>query len=75
MKAEYAWYPGNDPLAEAWQSSTLILEPDLEPLTPHAAHFLGSVQIAGWLARHYLLVMLLRPVILRHRQKVPLHPS
>jgi lysylphosphatidylglycerol synthetase-like protein (DUF2156 family) len=57
-------------LAEALQSSIIILEPDLDPLTPHAARFLGSVQIAGWLARLYLLVLLLRPVVLRHRQKV-----
>jgi phosphatidylglycerol lysyltransferase len=43
----------------------------VEPVTPHAARFLGAVQIAGWAARFYVLVLVLRPVILRRRQEAP----
>ena len=31
--------------------------------------FLGSLQIAGWIARLYLLLLILRPVILRRRME------
>ena len=41
------------------------------PKTPHALLFLNSLEITGWIARFYLLVMLLRPVILRNRQEAP----
>jgi len=35
------------------------------------ARFLGALQIAGWAARFYMLVLVLRPVILRRRQEAP----
>lgn len=71
MQDRYQWSPGATPLSEALRSGILILEPEVEPLTPHAARFLGSLQIGGWLVRFYILVLLLRPVILRRRAEVP----
>ncbi len=67
MRGEFTWDPDATPLNEAFQSGILIREPNVDPLTTHAARFLGSLQIAGWIARLYLLVLLLRPVILRSR--------
>jgi phosphatidylglycerol lysyltransferase len=66
---QYAWQQGATPLTEAFNSGILIREPQVDPKTPHAARFLGSLQIAGWLARFYLLVLILRPVILKRRQE------
>jgi lysylphosphatidylglycerol synthetase-like protein (DUF2156 family) len=70
MAAEFSWDPGNTPAQEAFRSALLIIDPHLDPNTAHAARFLGSVQIAGWLARIYVLFLLLRPVILRDRMRV-----
>jgi phosphatidylglycerol lysyltransferase len=67
--AQYRWQKGATPVTEAFQSGILIREPEVDPLTPRAARFLGSLQIAGWLARFYLMVLILRPVILRKRQE------
>ena len=41
------------------------------PLDAHAARFLGSLEVAGWVARLYVLVLLLRPVVLRDRLEAP----
>jgi phosphatidylglycerol lysyltransferase len=71
MSAEFSWETGNAPWQEAFRSGVLIIEPHLDPNTSHAARFLGSLQIAGWLARLYVLIMLLRPVILRDRMEAP----
>jgi phosphatidylglycerol lysyltransferase len=69
MQSQFSWYPGSTPLNQAFRCGILILEPNLDPKSAHAARFLGSLQIAGWLARLYLLVLLLRPVILRRRME------
>jgi phosphatidylglycerol lysyltransferase len=66
---QYAWHDGSTPARESFQSGILIGEPGLSPNTPHAALFLESLQIAGWLARFYLLALILRPVILRRREE------
>jgi lysylphosphatidylglycerol synthetase-like protein (DUF2156 family)/membrane protein DedA with SNARE-associated domain len=66
---QYKWYGSATPLTESFQSGILIRDPNVDPITHGAARFLGSLQIAGWLARFYLMVMLLRPVILRKRQE------
>ncbi len=58
-------------LQEAFRAGILAVDPGLEPRTPRAAAFLYSLQTAGWLARLYLLVLVLRPVILRNRQEAP----
>jgi len=71
MRAQFDWYPGANPLNETIRSGILILEPDLDPTTEVAARYLGSLQIAGWLARFYLLALFLRPVILRKRTEAP----
>jgi phosphatidylglycerol lysyltransferase len=71
LATEYAWDTGATPASEAFRSGILILEPGVDPRTEHAARFLGSLQIAGWIARFYGLFLLLRPVILRARQEAP----
>jgi phosphatidylglycerol lysyltransferase len=71
LREQFTWDAGNTPALEAVRSGLLILDPGVEPATAHAARFLGALQIAGWAARFYLLVLLLRPVILRRRQEAP----
>jgi len=71
LETQFAWDPGNTPLLEAARSGLLIGDAGVLPTTPHAARFLGSLEIAGWLARAYLLVLLLRPVIARTRLEAP----
>ena len=71
LREQFAWDERNTPALEAVRSGLLILDPGVEPATEHAARFLGALQIAGWAARFYLLVLVLRPVILRRRQEAP----
>jgi phosphatidylglycerol lysyltransferase len=71
LEAQFEWRAGGTPLVEAARSGLLIDDAGVDPLTPLAARFLGSLEIAGWLARAYLLVMLLRPVIARTRLEAP----
>lgn len=71
LRAAFTWQAGNTPALEAVRSGLLIVEPGVEPLTEHAARFLGALQIAGWIARFYVLALALRPVILRRRQEAP----
>ena len=71
LRAEYAWDPGATPLTAAFRSGVAILDPGVDPRTEHAARFLGSLQIAGWLARLYLLALLLRAVVQRQRLEAP----
>jgi lysylphosphatidylglycerol synthetase-like protein (DUF2156 family) len=66
---QYLWRQGATPLTEALQSGILVRDSGADPRNPHAARFLESVQIAGWLARLYLMVLILKPVILRKRQE------
>src|SRR4029077_8250093 len=49
----------------------LISGLEVRPRDKPAARFLASLQIAGWMARLYLLVLLLRPVVLRDRLEAP----
>ena len=67
LHERFTWNLGASPLSEAFRCGVLTLTPNAVPSTPHAAHFLGSLQITGWIARLYLLILLLRPVILRSR--------
>jgi phosphatidylglycerol lysyltransferase len=71
LRDQFAWDPGNAPAQEAVRTGLLTLDPGVEPLTAHAARFLGALQIASWAARFYVLVLVLRPVILRRRQEAP----
>ena len=68
---QFEWPPGATPLKQAFNAGILITAPKVIPKTPHALLFLNSLEITGWIARFYLLVMLLRPVILRNRQEAP----
>jgi lysylphosphatidylglycerol synthetase-like protein (DUF2156 family) len=71
LEAQFEWNAGNCPLLEAARSGLVIDDAGVEPTTALAARFLGSLEIAGWLARLYLLAMLLRPVIARTRLEAP----
>jgi lysylphosphatidylglycerol synthetase-like protein (DUF2156 family) len=69
LEHRFTWGAGNNPMKEAFNSGILVRQPNLDPNTADAARFLGSLQIAGWLTRLYLLVLFLRPVILRRRME------
>lgn len=71
LREQIAWHPGSTPFKQAFRYGILIARPGLDPITPHAVHFLGSLQVAGWLARLYILILLLRPVIQRKRLAAP----
>jgi phosphatidylglycerol lysyltransferase len=70
MEDRYRWSPETTPLVEAFRTGVLIVEPRIVATTHHAAQFLNSIQIGGWLARFYIVILLLRPVILRRRFEV-----
>ena len=59
LEPHFRWDPGNTPAFEAARSGLLIVEPGVDPLRPAAARFLGALQLAGWAARFYLLVLVL----------------
>ncbi len=65
----YQWLNHSSPIKEAFRSGILIVEPQVAAKTASASRFLGSLQIAGWLARMYLLFLILRPVIMRRRME------
>lgn len=65
---QYRWRRGTTPFSESFQSGILIRKPGVEATTGGAARFLESLQIAGWLARLYLIVLLLRPAILKKKE-------
>jgi lysylphosphatidylglycerol synthetase-like protein (DUF2156 family) len=71
LRDQFLWPAGSTPFTEAVRAGILIMRSGTVPQGPHAERFLASVQVAGWLARLYLLVLLLRPVILRARQEAP----
>jgi len=67
----FVWPPGTTALMEAVRDGILIAAPLVQPADREAARFLNSLAAAGWLARLYLLVLLLRPVVMRGRQEAP----
>lgn len=69
LQGAFVWPAGDGLVREAVRCGVLILDPGIDPRTEVAARFLGSVQIAGWLARSYVLLLLLRPVVLRVRAR------
>jgi phosphatidylglycerol lysyltransferase len=71
LDSQFEWPATHSPVLEAARSGLLIDDGGVDPITPLAARFLGSLEIAGWLARLYLLGMLLRPVIARTRLEAP----
>jgi lysylphosphatidylglycerol synthetase-like protein (DUF2156 family)/membrane protein DedA with SNARE-associated domain len=68
---QFLWPRDTTPGREALRAAILIMQPKVVPLTRYASLFLNSIQIAGWVARIYILVLLLRPVILRDRIEAP----
>jgi membrane protein DedA with SNARE-associated domain len=68
LEGQFRWHAGSGLAFETFRSGILILEPGLDPKTAGAAHFLTSLQIAGWLARVYLLILILPPVLFRRHR-------
>src|SRR6185436_11738640 len=71
LEPHFQWPAGTTLLSEAIRGGILITQQKLRPLDTHASRFLGSLEVAGWVARLYVLVLLLRPVVLRDRLEAP----
>jgi phosphatidylglycerol lysyltransferase len=68
---QFVWTSKATPATEAIRSGILIVTPMVIPVTRYARLFLNSLQIAGWLARLYILILVLRPFISRDRLEAP----
>ncbi|HYR88875.1 MAG TPA: phosphatidylglycerol lysyltransferase domain-containing protein [Terriglobia bacterium] len=68
---QFNWDADGTPATETLRDGILIVRPQVVPMTRYASLFLNSLQIAGWMARIYILVLILRPVILRDRLEAP----
>ena len=68
---QFVWTSKATPVTEAVRSGILIVSPTVVPATRYARLFLNSLQVAGWLARFYILVLILRPFISRDRLEAP----
>src|SRR5438046_10753227 len=68
---QFIWTPRATPATEAVRGGILIVTPDVVPATRYARLFLNSLQIAGWMARLYILIPVLRPFISRDRLEAP----
>ena len=68
---QFIWRANATPITEALRAGILIVSPGVVPATNYASLFLISLQIAGWMARTYILILVLRPFILRDRLDAP----
>jgi len=68
---QFRWSPKATPVTEAVRGGILIVTPGVVPATRYARFFLSSLQVAGWVARLYILVLILRPFISRDRLEAP----
>jgi lysylphosphatidylglycerol synthetase-like protein (DUF2156 family)/membrane protein DedA with SNARE-associated domain len=68
---QFKWSSHATPVTEAIRGGILIVKPEVVPTTRYASLFLGSLQVAGWIARFYILVLILRPFITRDRLEAP----
>lgn len=68
---QFEWEEQSNPLTEAVRAGILIVQPAVVPMSRYASLFLLSIQVAGWMARIYVLILLLRPFILRDRLEAP----
>ena len=68
---QFRWPAASTPVTEAFRVGVLIFRPNVSFQTRYAGLFLNSVQVAGWMARLYILVMILRPFIRRDRLEAP----
>ena len=69
--SQFKWSAHATPVTEAVRGGILIVKSDVVPLTRNARLFLSSLQFAGWMARLYILVLILRPFISRDRLEAP----
>jgi hypothetical protein len=63
LRGQFAWRGDANPLRETLNSAILIRQPAIHAQTELASSFLSSFQVAGWMARLYLLAVLLKPAI------------
>jgi lysylphosphatidylglycerol synthetase-like protein (DUF2156 family)/membrane protein DedA with SNARE-associated domain len=68
---QFRWPDNATPLTEAVRGGILILRPEVVPETRYARLFLNSLHVAAWMARLYILVLILRPFIRRDRLEAP----
>src|SRR5256712_2705703 len=68
---QFIWHARATPATEAVRGGILIVAPGVVPATRYARLFLNSLQIAGWMARLYILILILRPFISRNRLEAP----
>jgi lysylphosphatidylglycerol synthetase-like protein (DUF2156 family)/membrane protein DedA with SNARE-associated domain len=68
---QFRWPAEATPLTEAVRGGILIVKPEVVPTTRYARLFLNSLQLSGWLARLYILILVLRPFISRDRLEAP----
>jgi lysylphosphatidylglycerol synthetase-like protein (DUF2156 family)/membrane protein DedA with SNARE-associated domain len=68
---QFVWPDSADPVSESIRNGILIMKPGVTPATTYARLFLNSLQIAGWIARLYILILILRPFISRDRLEAP----
>ena len=68
---QFVWTKQATPATEAVRSGILIIAPEVIPATRYARLFLNSLQISGWMARLYILILVLRPFISRVRLEAP----
>src|SRR5437764_15140604 len=54
---QFVWTSNVSPATEAFRGGILIVTPTVIPATRYARLFLNSLQIAGWLARLYILIL------------------
>jgi phosphatidylglycerol lysyltransferase len=69
--SQFVWTSNATPATEAVRGGILIVTPSVIPVTRYARLFLNSLQIAGWLSRIYILILVLRPFISRDRLDAP----
>src|SRR5205085_1533707 len=68
---QFIWPATATPLTEALRGGILIVKPAAVARTRYARRFIDSLQIAGWMSRLYILILLLRPFISRDRLEAP----
>jgi phosphatidylglycerol lysyltransferase len=68
---QFRWTANATPVTEALRGGILIVTPGAVPETRYARMFLTSLQVAGWIARLYILILILRPFITRDRLEAP----
>ena len=68
---QFRWPANATPITEAVRAGVLIVKPGVVPATRYARLFLSSLQVAGWMARLYILILILRPFISRDRLEAP----